>query len=100
MTFPSVLTPGPTYTDGSFQSSVATYEWHHSLSEVVGALIQAGLNLEFLHEFDYSVYPSHPFLRKEPDGLWRFPDLPGGLPLMFSVRARKPLNPNRSEENE
>ena len=30
--------------------------WSHSLSEVINALLQAGLVLEFFHEFAFSPY--------------------------------------------
>jgi SAM-dependent methyltransferase len=67
-----------------------SYEWPHSLSEVVGALLEAGLPLEFLHEFPDSIYPHRPFLSQGEDGLWRYDRVEGGLPLMFSLKARKP----------
>jgi SAM-dependent methyltransferase len=65
------------------------YEWPHSLSEVINSLIDAGLQLEFLHEFPFSTYNSHPFLRQSEDGRWRYPALPDGIPLMFSLKATK-----------
>ena len=52
-------------------------------------LIEAGLGIEFLHEFDYCTYQSHPFLKKGKDGLWRYEEAPETLPLMFSIRAVK-----------
>ena len=68
-----------------------SYEWPHGLGEVVGALLAAGLRLEFLHEFPDSVYPQLPFLARDEDGLWRHDGIEGGVPLMFSLKARKPL---------
>jgi SAM-dependent methyltransferase len=68
-----------------------SYEWSHSLAEITCALIDAGLTIEFLHEFPFSTYPSHPFLEKAEDGSWQYDKIDGGLPLMFSIRARKRL---------
>jgi SAM-dependent methyltransferase len=65
------------------------YEWSHHLGEIITSLIDAGLCIEFLHEFPFITYKSHPFLVQGEDGFWRYPELKGGLPLMFSVKAIK-----------
>jgi SAM-dependent methyltransferase len=66
-----------------------TREWPHPLSEIINSLIGAGLTIEFLHEFPYSSYRSHPFLAQTRDGRWRYPEKPDSLPLMFSLKAKK-----------
>jgi SAM-dependent methyltransferase len=83
-------------TDGSysdhqakFDRSCKSYEWQHSLSDVVNALLSAGLKLEFLREFPYCSYDCYPFLEKSPDGRWRFPGGRELIPLMFSLKAFK-----------
>ena len=63
------------------------YGWPHSLAEIVNSLIQAGLQLEFLHEFPFVNWPT-PFLEKIGERKWELPE--GELPLFFSLRARKP----------
>jgi SAM-dependent methyltransferase len=66
--------------------------WDHSLGEIVTALIDAGLRIEFLHEFDFVEWPID-FLVKGDDGRWRMPpDTKGELPLFFSLKATKPLS--------
>jgi len=65
-------------------------EWTHSMGEIVTSLIEAGLRVEFLHEFDYCTYQSHPFLVRGADGFWRYEKAPETLPLMFSLKAIKP----------
>lgn len=67
------------------------YEWNYPLGEVVTALIDAGLRIEFLHEHAFTVYQQLPFLEKVGRGRWRFPGGEEPIPLMFSLRASKPL---------
>ena len=65
-------------------------DWDHSLGEVVSALIDAGLRIDFLHEFDFCEWQL-PWLVQSPDGNWRLPpDAGGQLPLFFSLKATQP----------
>jgi ubiquinone/menaquinone biosynthesis C-methylase UbiE len=66
-----------------------SYEWYHSLSDVINVIIKAGLQIEFVHEFPFSVYGDRPFYVKGTDGLWRHKDKNINIPLMFSIRAQK-----------
>ena len=81
---------------GSYADREATVEtktehgWDHSLGEIVTALIEAGLRIEFLHEFPFVRWPVA-FLEPTPDGTYRLPASSGGeLPLFFSLLATKP----------
>ena len=65
------------------------YEWGHSLAEIVTALIDAGLVLEFLHEFPFTCYQAFPAMVKGEDGWWRFPEHNDSVPQLFSIRATK-----------
>jgi SAM-dependent methyltransferase len=68
------------------------YVWDHSLGDVVDSLINAGLRLEFLHEFPYAARAKFPFMEQGEDGWWRLPpDRHGTIPFLFSLQARKPL---------
>jgi SAM-dependent methyltransferase len=77
-----------TYASDEECESRVSYEWPFALSDVVTSLINAGLRIEFLHEFPHSTYRSHAWLVKGADGLWRRSEKPD-LPLMFSLRAVK-----------
>ena len=66
-----------------------TVEYQHSLGEIVTALADAGLQLEFLHEFDYSGYAALPNMVAGDDGLYRLSG-PSVVPFLFSIRAHKP----------
>ena len=66
-----------------------TYEWQHSLGEIVCSLIDAGLRIEFLHEFPFTCYQTHPVMERGDEGWWRLPKDNESFPQMFSIRARK-----------
>jgi len=65
------------------------YEWPHSLSEILMALIDAGLCVTEFREYPFIVFNCLPYLQE--CGRGRFATQDGGntLPLMFSVRAEK-----------
>jgi hypothetical protein len=64
--------------------------WDHSLGEIVTSLGDAGLRLEFLHEFDFVRWPID-FLVEGEDRRFRLPaGSRGQLPLFFSLKATKP----------
>ena len=62
------------------------------MGEIVNALIEAGLRIESLVEHPFLAW-SVGFLTETPDGSFRLPEgAKGELPLMFSLRATKPLD--------
>lgn len=78
-----------TYADAAATvDAPTTYQWHHPLGEVVTALVDAGLRIEFVHE--HSVIPWRPFesMVQGIDGRWQLRGDP--FPLSFSIRARQP----------
>ncbi len=70
--------------------AVTFYIWNHGLGEVLTALINAGLTIEFLHEFPYAARAKFPFMEKDPNGWWRLPAHYPQIPFLFSLQARKP----------
>jgi len=77
------------YADPTYTASHSTYQWMHPIGDTVNALIQAGLKIEFLHEFPYICYKEMPFMIQDKNGDWRLEGDP--LPLAFSIKAIKPL---------
>ncbi len=68
------------------------FVWDHSLGEIVNSLVDAGLRIEFLHEFPYAARAKFPFMEQGEDGWWRLPpDRHRTIPFLFSLQARKPL---------
>jgi SAM-dependent methyltransferase len=66
-----------------------TLEFHHSMGGILDAVIDAGLKLEFLHEFPFCAWQMFPFMDKGEDGYYRLRGDANRIPLMFSIRARK-----------
>ncbi|MGE5200875.1 MAG: class I SAM-dependent methyltransferase [Acidobacteriota bacterium] len=79
-----------TYTgDPTIMTHQSTREWIHSLSAILGALIEAGLTITMFREHEVLPWQGAPNLVPASDRLWRLPDGHPRLPLSFSVRARK-----------
>lgn len=78
------------YADPDADITGFTYEWMHTLGEVVSAVAQAGLRIEYLHEFDYTNYQALPYVEQAGDRMYRLQQHRESIPLMFSMRACKP----------
>src|SRR6516225_8842459 len=79
-----------TYTgDPTILSHQSTREWIHSLSAVLGGLIDAGLTITMFREHDVLPWQGLPILVPASDRLWRLPDGYPRIPLSYSLRAKK-----------
>lgn len=79
------------YASDNKGASGAYYVWDHSLGDVINSLVDAGLRIEFLHEFPHAARAKFPFMEQGEDGWWRLPpDRHGTIPFLFSLQARKP----------
>jgi 2-polyprenyl-3-methyl-5-hydroxy-6-metoxy-1,4-benzoquinol methylase len=79
-----------TYTgDPTVMTNQATREWIHSLSAVLGSLIDAGMTITMFHEHEVLPWQGLPILVPATERLWRLPDGYPRLPLSYSLRARK-----------
>ena len=90
-----------TYVDGPPLKNLRSFEWNHGLGEIVTALIEAGLRLDFLHEHREVAWQALPWLvRTGGDSnakgyarrtAWQLPAEQRDLcPLMYSLKAAKP----------
>jgi ubiquinone/menaquinone biosynthesis C-methylase UbiE len=86
---PMEWTADCSYADGDKFDQHPSYEWTHSLADIVNALISNGLRLQFLHEFPYCVYAHFPWLEQRSDGWFYMPQGMVQLPLTFSIKATK-----------
>jgi SAM-dependent methyltransferase len=67
----------------------AGYERLHAISDVLTAVLDAGLTIELFRERDVTPAPT-PWLQRRRDGLYGFPDGAHRFPLTWSLRARRP----------
>ncbi len=79
-----------TYADRSVPLSGREYGWNHSLSEVINPLVRRGLQLEFLNEYPYSPFDCFANTVRGADGYYRIRGFEDLIPMLFSLRARKP----------
>jgi SAM-dependent methyltransferase len=81
-----------TYTDNPLDGAPSKmvskeYGWNHGLSEVINALLEAGLTLSFLNEYDESPYNVLPDLVKTSNDMYR--QRHALYPLIFELKATK-----------
>jgi SAM-dependent methyltransferase len=77
------------YMDTSYHPEAPTYEWQWSISDIINALLRAGLKLEFFNEFSALENQIYPEMIQGQDGLYTFPNMPVELPVLFSLKAIK-----------
>ena len=64
------------------------YGWMYTIGEIINALSQAGMHIEWFHEFDWLYYRlSAEKQIKDEKGNWIFPEYKGKLPFTFSLKA-------------
>ena len=79
-----------TYVGEGTVTHTRTYEWPHPLSEVVNALLQAGLRLRRLDEGRTLPWPFSPRMVPGPVGGWRWPGEDADrVPVTFTVVATR-----------
>jgi len=90
-TEPFVEYSDETYTDAARPLvHPRTYEWNHSLGEIVTALMAHGLRLDRLVEHDWTAWRRFPWLTRHDDGTWRAPPDVARVPLTFTILATRP----------
>ena len=79
------------YSDKNKTTDLSSFEWVHTMSDIINALISAGLTIEHINEFPFCVYDCYSFLEKNEDGWYRFKDGKETIPMTFSLKARKTI---------
>lgn len=79
----------PDYMDPEYITQHPSYEWQWSVSDIINAVLKAGLQLTFFNEFGAMEDPVYPDMIQRADGLYTFPDLPVPLPIIFSLKAQQ-----------
>lgn len=82
------LADQPDYADRSFRRSNPSTEWQHTTAEIINSLINAGLTITKMGEYDYSYYQVTEEWRQVEDR-WYPPKSPTMFPLMLLIRATR-----------
>jgi 2-polyprenyl-3-methyl-5-hydroxy-6-metoxy-1,4-benzoquinol methylase len=80
-----------TYTDRNAPICNRGIEWNHSLSEILQALINHGLRIDIIQEFDYSPYDCFPNSVKTEDGFYQIKGLEKKIHMIFAIKATKSI---------
>jgi len=78
-----------TYAGEGKLASPRTFEWNHGIAEILQALIDVGLRIEEVEEYDFCEWQGNTQMVRGDDGRWRLPTGRERLPLMWSVLATK-----------
>lgn len=78
-----------TYTDGRALKHTRTVQFQHRLGQVVTALADAGLRIDFLNEHDFDTFQRFGSLQRHGDQ-YRYPAGHPRVPMIFSLRATRP----------
>jgi SAM-dependent methyltransferase len=76
-----------TYANQNSKMISKEYAWNHGLSEVINALVEAGLRIDYLNEYDESPYNILPDLVETKSGNYVTKDKL--YPLVFEIKATK-----------
>ena len=87
---PMQFTDASSYLGSAVLTETETFEWAHPMSEIVGSLLDAGLVLDRLDEYQHLDWPALPDMTPV-ERRWYLPkDLRNRAPTQFSVLAHKP----------
>ena len=78
-----------TYTENCDGTKSKVVTWAHSLSEVINALISAGLNIECFKEYPFSPYNCFDDLEYVAERGYQMLHKGQQVPLLYSIKARK-----------
>jgi len=88
---PVTMHEGVTYSgDGRTLAHATTHEWSHGIGEAVQGALDAGLVVTGLAEHFWTEWKMFESMRLVDDDRWELPDAPERLPLLFTLRAKKP----------
>lgn len=76
-----------TYTNRDADIKGKEYSWNHSISEVLNALINAGLQITVFNEYNYSPYPCFRNIVEFEPGKWHFKGMEGKIPVVYTLKA-------------
>jgi SAM-dependent methyltransferase len=79
------------YADANYVPKNESREWDWAVSDIINAIIQAGLQVELVNEYDKLFFKLFPSMTTDDDRWYRLPQYAQMLPLLLTLRARKPV---------
>jgi 2-polyprenyl-3-methyl-5-hydroxy-6-metoxy-1,4-benzoquinol methylase len=87
-----VETKSGTYADKTANLTVSDVSWNHGISEVLNSLINNGLEVKSLDEFDYSPYDCFNKMVEFEHKKYRIEHLGNKIPMVYSITAIRKNN--------
>ncbi len=84
-----VETEKGTYADKEADFEVKSIGWNHGLAEVISSLMQNGLEMNSIEEFDYSPYNNFNYSTEFEPGKFRIAHLGDKIPMVYALKASK-----------
>lgn len=78
-----------TYADKEADIKMKEVGWNHTSSDVIQALINAGITIAHFGEYDYSPYDCFRNMVPIADGKWQVKGKKGLMPMVFSIVGKK-----------
>lgn len=78
-----------TYADPEAPIRTTTTTWNHSLSEVFGALLRAGMEIQLFEEYNFSPYPIFRNMIENQSGRFQIGIHQHRLPLVYALVAQR-----------
>ena len=84
---PIIETETATYADKNADIDLECVTWNHNMAEVVNCLIDNGMQINSLQEFDYSPYDCFKHTIKVAPNKYRIAHLENKIPMVYSIEA-------------
>lgn len=79
------------YAGSATLTNTDSYSWAHSIADIIGAVMDAGLVLDRFEEYHHLDWPFLSFMERTEDDTWVLPEaVRDNVPMQFSVLAHKP----------
>ncbi len=92
-----VETSDGTYADRETDITLTTFSWNHSLSEVIGSLLENKMEICSFDEYDYSPYNCFKGTVESEPGKFRIEKMESRIPMVYSILAVK-KNPGQGAD--
>ncbi len=89
---PIIETEEGTYAETDADLKLETVSWNHSLGEVTNSLINKGLAITLLNEYDYSPYNCFSKMVEVAPNQFRIEHLENKIPMVYAIVATKNNN--------